>query len=323
MHIPPDILHAYYAHEPKHIKRLTDDMMINHTFAITGQDGSRAILQRLHHIFTPAIMDDVSVFMAHLHTEGLPASSVLPTRTGTPYATDTAGYTWRSFTYIDNQPQVDVYQQPVLQETGALLARFHRALRHLDYRPVFSIPHFHDTAYFADELRDRQLHLSHAGASRLARQVLAAYKQMDPLPVSQPQLIHADARMANLLFRDGLPYTYIDLDTIMHGSIWIDIGDAIRSISENAFAAGYGQPRVFAQAFISGYCQQAAHNDAASFESIAIRAARWLSLEVAMRALIDVVDDHYFGWNANKYASRQESNLALAATQWRVYKYYS
>ena len=42
-------------------------------------------------------------------------------------------------------------------------------------------------------------------------------------------VIHGDTKLANIIFRDGKIFAFIDYDTIMTGSILDDLADCIRS----------------------------------------------------------------------------------------------
>lgn len=45
----------------------------------------------------------------------------------------------------------------------------------------------------------------------------------------RPYIIHSDAKLSNVLFKDGQVIGFIDFDTITNGSVTVDIADAIRS----------------------------------------------------------------------------------------------
>ena len=133
-------------------------------------------------------------------------------------------------------------------------------------------------------------------------------------------MIHGDPRTANMLFRDGRPFTFIDWDTLMWGSVWMDIGDLIRSLVEDAAVHYYLCSAADIAAFCTGYHRAnaiAAHPR--SFMDAALVAAKYITLELAARYLNDIVEDYYWVWDQGRYDSRAESNLQRAEETMHVY----
>jgi thiamine kinase-like enzyme len=48
------------------------------------------------------------------------------------------------------------------------------------------------------------------------------------------RIVHADAKLSNVLFKNGKTYMVIDWDTIMPGYFWSDLGDLLRSTASKA-----------------------------------------------------------------------------------------
>jgi hypothetical protein len=114
----------------------------------------------------------------------------------------------------------------------------------------------------------------------------------------------------------------IDLDTVGPLALPLELGDAWRSwcnratedepearfdldlfaASLSGWEAGYGQPLAIGQ------------------RRALLLGPEWISLELACRFAADALFERYFGWNAGKFASRGEHNLARARGQASLYQ---
>lgn len=242
----------------------------------------------------------------------------------TPFFTEASSGSrviWRLTKYIDN----DTRSRPIndtsesFRELGTILAKLHESLANIDYQPTFHLPHFHDTPYHINELRHKHAKLR-GEAAALADAVLRSYDTIQPMPISPQQLIHGDPRTNNILFLNDRPFTFIDWDTVMVGSVWADVGDMLRSLVENHLLrddSGDIQPKI--RAFGDAY-QNTSHlsTDHTQFFQNTINAARHISLELISRYLYDIIDDTYWSWDTGRFSSRAESNLSRASTQWKI-----
>src|SRR5262249_38417303 len=204
-------------------------------------------------------------------------------------------------------------------EAGRIVGELHRHLRELDYEPRGSIPRFHNTLFVVGELR-RVLH-------RLPESVRPiAHRLVDELPAlivderlagEARSVIHADLKISNLLFARQRAVAVIHLDSLMRRCRVIGLGDAFRSWC----ATGpEDDPRI---AFDAGRFTAAVDGYACGFErgvdrGLFLRAAQQIAWELSARFLTDVVRDDYFGFDATRYASRRDHNLARAAAQFRL-----
>jgi Ser/Thr protein kinase RdoA (MazF antagonist) len=144
---------------------------------------------------------------------------------------------WRAWRLVaDAHPTAD--STPATASSAAqLLGRFHRAVAHLEPdRLVVTIPHFHDLT-----ARVRQLHetiqADPCGRARHVRDLTArAFDQSTfatmatRLHETVPRRVaHNDAKLDNILFRDEVAVCLVDLDTVMPGSWFWDVGDLLRT----------------------------------------------------------------------------------------------
>lgn len=318
--LPAEVTDLFYP-DGLEMVRLLAGGMINATFMTTDHFGNKAITQRLHDIFDPVIMEDLAVVSEHMRQNGLEAALIIPTKAGKLHALDGAGKAWRSFTYIENDPAPEHYDQETLVAMGSLLARMHRSFSTLDYKPKFSIPHFHETDYYAAQLEARLDRMPDEETSMTGQTLLDEYQGVPELPDLGVQLIHADPRTQNMLFRGGKPFTFVDLDTVMEGSPWIDIGDFLRALAHDAVAADTPDPTHSLTYAVDGYrLGMAAEFGRDEFHRSALAAARLLTLEVSMRFMADIVNDNYFEWDRQKFPSRQANHMSQVSRQLVVYQ---
>lgn len=321
--LPSEVIAAYFGKVPLE-SRPFGSGIVNKTYLLTTTDGQKNILQCLSPIFNEAMVQDFNEVTKQLQAAGWEVPSIVPTLDGKLYLKDTAGKLWRRLTFIESEPlTTPVLVDTVLFEIGSLLARLHQTLAAISCKPAFQIPHFHDTAYYSRRLAQLQISMPSPETKKLAGTFLAAYKSLPSLPATPVQLIHGDPQRSNILFRDSKPFTYIDFDTVMNSTIWLDIGDLLRSLVEDSLKAEMEFPKAKLQPVIDGYRQLSQPiTDATRFLESSIIALRMIALELAMRFMIDIVEDNYFAWDSSQYPSRQAHNLVRARLQWSIYNDY-
>jgi Ser/Thr protein kinase RdoA (MazF antagonist) len=223
--------------------------------------------------------------------------------------------------FIDSDPHRPARLNPDdYAKVGGLLGRLHISLAKFDYRPEYGIPHFHDTPFYAARMQEVAAELPDDATKRLATDMLNALAELPDMPMDTPQLIHGDPQTSNILFKDGQPFTFIDFDTVMSASIWIDLGDMLRSLAEDAVEGGGEFPSSMLRAVCDGYRKAAAPDVTADeFYTWSLAALQKIALELGMRFLTDVVDDEYFEYDKSRFASRLESNLHRSGVQWQLY----
>ena len=130
--------------------------------------------------------------------------------------------------------------------------------------------------------------------------------------------MHGDPKISNLLFAaDGRGLCLVDLDTLAHGPLVPELGDAFRSWCnpgpEDAPEAAFSLS-LFAAA-LEGYAEHArafiTDEEAASIVDGTIM----IYLELAARFAADALNEAYFGWSPERFASRGDHNLARASNQ--------
>lgn len=321
--LPPEIRSAFLDDEVTAIRRIGGGMVNATLYAEAASQ--RLVVQRLAPIFSPDMVQDYQAVTNHLRQDGWEMPDAVPTRSGRLTAADHAGNVWRAVTYLESDAaqgiRIEDMQDP--ETYGRLLGKLHASLRKFDYTPRFGLPHFHDTAYYAEQLAAAKPDIPTDKGRRFGAVLLKSLDIQPPLSESKPQLIHGDPRTANILHRDGKPFTFIDWDTLMKGSTWIDLGDMLRSVAEDAVLEDKPVPVDKLAQIAEGYRQAfSPETDSRTFQGGALRAAQTIALELAMRFVADYKDgdEGYFAWDTLHYGSRHEYTMDRATYQMAIFR---
>jgi Ser/Thr protein kinase RdoA (MazF antagonist) len=299
--------------------------LINQTFAVQGAPGGSFVLQRLHAIFPAEVNDDIEVVTAHLAARGLVTPRLLRTRDGARWV-EHAGGIWRALTFVDGVCLDRLENPGQAREAGALLGRFHRALSDLRHDFRSARAGVHDTARHLANLR--QALASHAGHPRfgaiepLAQRILTAAGALPALPEVTPRIVHGDPKLNNILFDADRrrAICLIDLDTLAHMRLPLELGDAFRSWCNPAgedHSRAWFSLELFA-AGVEGYATEArAFVTPAEWRGI-VGATQTICVELAARFCADALKESYFAWNPAAFPSRSEHNQVRAESQLTV-----
>ncbi len=323
--IPAEIVHAYY---PSGVAQQTilSDGKVNTTLKVVDNMGLESILQRLNPMFDACMAEDYAVVSRHLQEKGWEIATPRASIDGRYHVRDTSQTPWRSFTYIASDGEVPTPRkepEALHIALSGLLGSLHNSLAELDYIPAFSLPHFHQTEHYAAHLEGLLSQLpSNATRTLGANSIrLCRERAISPRP---EQLIHGDPKLANALYRGGMPFTFVDFDTLMRGNPLIDVGDMLRSITGKLLDGSPEYVQRQLTAVIAAYYEHAKPSLAEKmFEHEALAAARQIALELGIRYLIDSVEAAYFDWDPERYESRTDHNIARAQTQWDVHEMLS
>ncbi len=311
----------HYEIDPFELKRITQGL-VNLTLEISGRDGTRCILQRLHPVFDQSVNHNIDVVTIHLADKGMITPQLLRTRSGDLCVEHGDGI-WRLLSFIEGRTLNRVEHSGQAGEAGSLLGRFHASLLDFDEALHVTRPPIHDLQRHFARLRallvDHADHRLHGVVSDLAAHLERLHLDHRAPPACDPRLVHGDPKISNILFAadEDVARCMIDLDTLTRMPLALELGDAFRSWcnplgedhSEAIFDLG------LFEAALEGYSKEA-RNFLTPDEISAIMPATFeIHLELASRFLADAMEETYFAWDATRYASRGENNLARARGQ--------
>ena len=300
-----------------------DHGLINRTWRVRGENGASYALQRLSPILGPEIHQDIEAVTAHIAARGMATPRLVGASGGGLYVERDDGV-WRLLTWLEGEFHNRLENTGQAEQAGALLARFHMAL--VDFRAPFASKRrpIHEPQRRIRELEQaiacHRGHPLHAEAGKLQRRTLELLAQLSPMPETPPRVVHGDPKINNMLFSpDGEGLAMLDLDSLGRLSLPYELGDAFRSwcnpVGEDSEETWFSV-ELF-EAARAGYL------DVATFitedeRSSLVDATLWITLELTTRFTADILNDRYFGWDPQRFASRGEHNLVRARGQLRL-----
>lgn len=295
--------------------------LINLTLALDSDAGEALVLQRLHPSFEAAVNDNFDIVTGELRGRGELAPRLLRTLDGARSVSAADGL-WRLQTRIDGHSQDQLGSPAEAHAAGELLGRFHATLADwttpLPYRrPAVHEPARHLTALGA-AIEAHPAHRHQVAVRALALEIATSLSALPPWPAAPLRLVHGDPKISNLLFDDrGRGLCLVDLDTLAHGPLVPELGDAFRSWCnpgpEDAAEATFALP-LFAAA-LEGYATHARAFITAEEQAAMVDGVLAIYLELAARFAADALNEAYFGWSPVRFASRGDHNLARARNQ--------
>jgi Ser/Thr protein kinase RdoA (MazF antagonist) len=323
--IPPAPVLAAFDLDSASLERATSGLINPTWFARSTAGDAALVLQRVNPIFSAEIHIDIEAVTAHLAAKGFVTPRLVPTRSGALWHEHEGGV-WRVLTRIDGVCRDALETTAQAHAAGALLARFHRAVSDLEHTFRNRRPGVHDTPRHMRLLREALVahrgHRHFAEIEPLARRVLTLAAELPPLPAMPDRIVHGDPKISNLLFAHGEArgLCLIDLDTLGPMPIALELGDALRSwcnpATEDATQARFMRPLF--EAAIQGYAEAAeGFLEEREWRSIPLGTLT-VSTELAARFCADALNESYFGWNRQRYASASAHNQARTQGQLRL-----
>jgi len=297
--------------------------LINDTYAL----GTGFVLQRLHRIFRAEVNLDIAALTPHLRAAGVAVPTLLPALDGRPWVELTAEESphlagvWRILTRLPGATHERTANPAQARSAGRLVARFHGALTQVDHVFHFKRPGAHDTPLHMLRLQEALIqlpdHRLHDAVAAIAQELLTrwqAWGQPSRLP---HRIVHGDLKVSNLLFMGEQASAVLDLDTLAHGTLDFELGDALRSWC-NSGSEDDDAPQLDTGLFVAavkGYLEGAGPwLSEVEVASLAPGLER-ICLELSARFAADALYENYFGWNPQRAATRGEHNLMRARNQ--------
>jgi Ser/Thr protein kinase RdoA (MazF antagonist) len=298
--------------------------LINATY-LGLADGARVVVQRVHPVFRAEVHEDIEAVTAHLAAKGLLTLRLVRTRSGALSFTDESGAVWRVSTFLDGVSHDRFPSLAHVHSAGRLVGGFHAALADLEHRYVHVRPGVHDVPF---RLAGWERARAAGAAHRLASATEALHRELSPLlaltlppGATRRRHAHGDLKAANLLFRGDEGIALVDLDTVSAMEWVFELGDALRSWCNHTTE---DDPRSrfdlgTLEAALSGYREAGPPLARDEIEGLA-RGVLTITAELCLRFLTDALEESYFGFDAARFATRGEHNLARARGQLELAK---
>ncbi len=327
--VPPSVFDAWRWKEPtlQHIQI----GHINQTYrvAVEGHD-SDYVLQRLNPIFGPAVHYDIEAITNRLHEKGMVTPLLIRTRSDEPWLLDDEGCMWRVMTWIEGTNISEAESPTQCYEAGKLVARFHLAVKDFKYEFRNHRGGVHDTPQHILKMRhtldSHDYHKLHSEVSKLATETIGRLDALPSLKDLPFRIVHGDLKLNNILFdANGVGLCVIDLDTMAHGSIPVELGDAFRSwcnpTGEAQENSSFSMPHF--EAGLLGYIAGGgSFLTKAEAEAIPV-AVETITLELVVRFLTDALAESYFGWDKTSFPSAGHHNLLRSKSQLSLAKSFA
>jgi Ser/Thr protein kinase RdoA (MazF antagonist) len=301
---------------------------INDTFLVETPAGEYVVQRINTAVFTDPAAVTANILAVHRHVGGALIPEPVATTSGQWLVSD-GPEVWRGWRRAPGEPRDGAEAGPAeLSSAAALLGRFHALLADMDPHAVTeTLPRFHDPGRRLDALRAvvaadpcgrvatvaDEIAMAEAAGSLVG---LAA-----DLTARVPRRVaHFDAKLDNVLFAGGDAVCLVDLDTLMPGAWFWDVGDLLRS---GATIAAEDEPDLDRavvvperyRAILDGYrrgMSELGAPDAAELEAIEAAGAI-VTYEQAVRFLTDwIAGDVYYRIH------RPDQNLDRARNQFRL-----
>ncbi|HTQ27029.1 MAG TPA: phosphotransferase, partial [Puia sp.] len=192
------------------------------------------------------ILYNYALLFQYLSEKKTPVQIPAPvkTRSGNLGWRDEERHFWRATTFMEESYAPDTVNDPVSAKTVArCFASLTRSLDGLDPgRLRVIIPDFHNLTFRYAQLEasitaasmERLLKSTHVISElRERKYLLNFYESLAGHPDYPDRVMHHDCKISNILFHtgSGRPVCPVDLDTMMPGKFFSDLGDMIRSMA--------------------------------------------------------------------------------------------
>ena len=291
---------------------------INQTYKLIINNKNKYILQKINNkIFNENVIIDMINITKYLNNHIITPILLKNNNNNNDYI-KYDNYIYRIYHYIEGN-EIDKLKinNKEIYNLGEYLYKYHSILKKYDYLPKHSIKDFHNTNNYINKIKNLLKFYNKDIKNNIMNMINFYNDNYDNL-FDDKQLIHGDTRIENILYNEE-KYIMIDYDTIMIGSIYIDIGDLCRSLFTNLEDNSIKYNKELHINFINGYYNNNLNIDYDTFKRKCIHATLIICLELSIRFYIDYIEDYYFGYNEKKYSSRKEHNLNRANISYNLF----
>ncbi|OHA58856.1 MAG: hypothetical protein A2571_00525 [Candidatus Vogelbacteria bacterium RIFOXYD1_FULL_44_32] len=285
---------------------------VNKTYEVETEKGT-VIIQKLANIFDERVTVDSLFLFGWLSARGFVVPEPMIAPSGALSLT-LGGYHWRATRYIKHDEAVEK-NYATLSSAAMMMGRFHRLMADCRYEPCFTLTGFHDTAGIVGRMYELvTTHRIAGDLAELAEKIKAGASLHLVARTNDRQLIHGDPKFDNFLFVGQRAVALVDFDTLMRGSVLLDLGDSLRSwCRRDGFVFDTRLFEEVVEAYRSEYRPPYTRDEIR--EAVAL-----ITLELCARYVTDAYHQSYFAWDAEKYCSSREHNTARAMDYFRYYQ---
>ena len=286
---PQEICKEFISCEVKLVSPLSGGH-INETFLIETED-VHYVCQRLNKgMDINALLKNYEMYASACDRFGLVYPVWIKTRNGNRFYTDSDGYRWRMYPYLDGEILSAPLSEEKLRACGHGIARIHMALQTMQDMPQPVYPMLHDLKHYYKEYQKllESTHLIEDNRNADIEDLITARIGMmldATKDYSSPSIVHGDMKLANILFRDCEVIGFLDFDTVMTGYVEEDIADCIRSCCITDGIVN----RDAANTLISGYT--ALSEVSPEFPERVWKAFRKICFELGLRYYMDAISE--------------------------------
>lgn len=317
--LPPPLVIEQYALDANSVRALSGGL-INTSYRVQRNDGTPCTLQRVNPIFSAAVHDDIAAVTRHLDRKGITTPLLIPNADGA-LCLDVNGEIWRLLTWIDGECVETIATDDQAREAGRVLGSFHAALADFTAPLANTRAGVHDLPRHLQALEAslemKREHPAHERVAAQATAILELANVLEPLPDMAPRLVHGDPKISNVVFADGRAVCLIDLDTLARMPVALELGDALRSwcntAAEDSLQSHFSADRF--RATLTGYDQGSAGLLDNTERQALPHATLLIAIELAARFAADALNESYFGWDRERFATASDHNCQRAAAQ--------
>jgi len=305
--------------------------LINQTWKVTAK-GESFVLQRINDtIFKEPgkIATNVRLLADHLASIGSDyfLVSAIRTERGEELAYETGKGYFRLTPFVKNSKTIQVVETPEQAYEAALqFGKFSSTFSDFDAKQLHvTIPNFHDLAYRYKQFENAVLTGNPQRINECSDEInqirsyvhlVDEYNRILRNPLFKLRVTHHDTKISNVLFDlSNKGVCVIDLDTVMPGYFFSDVGDMMRTYlsptneEETDFSKIEVRP-MFYHAIVQGYSEGMKGALSIEEQNSFFLAGQFLIYMQALRFLADYFNnDVYYG------SQFQEHNLARARNQ--------
>jgi len=294
--------------------------LINDTFVVGSPP--EGILQRVNPIFGPDVHLDIEAITAHLSSKGISTPRLVRTSTGNLCVPTDEG-AWRLLSFVPGTTIHTISNPKQAESAAKIVGEFHRATEDLEHQFHFVRPGAHDThkhmATLTEVLHGASGHALEGPSTAIGSKILHSWETWDgdcdlPLRIS-----HGDLKISNVRFAPDrmTALCLLDLDTLSHQSIAVEMGDAWRSWCNPAGEDKPDEVRFDLDIFQASAASWLTHGPTISQKERAnlVCGIERICLELSARFCVDAIRQTYFKEDKTRFPEPGTHNLHRARGQ--------